>query len=123
MEKLRFIKYLQQYSEKNPIIVEGKRDKEALQELKIKNVYAIYEVRRINTRKFREVLILTDRDKKGKKIYKYLYNYFTSEGIIINNRLRERFFTIFKVVRVEEIKNRIGYIKHLFEYEELTGSY
>jgi len=123
MEKIKFIRLLQQYSENNPIVVEGKRDKEVLQELRIKNVYAVYEIRRIPTKKFKEVLILTDRDRKGKKIYKYLYNYFISEGLIINNKLRELFFRMFGVVRVEELKNRMNDIKHILEYEEITGSY
>ena len=123
MEKIKFIRLLQQYSENNPIVVEGKRDKEVLQELRIKNVYAVYEIRRIPTKKFKEVLILTDRDRKGKKIYKYLYNYFISEGLIINNKLREQFFRTFGVVRVEELKNRMNDIKHILEYEEITGSH
>ena len=123
MEKIKFIRLLQQYSENNPIVVEGKRDKEVLQELRIKNVYAVYEIRRIPTKKFKEVLILTDRDRKGKKIYKYLYNYFISEGLIINNKLREQFFRTFGVVRVEELKNRMNDIKNILEYEEITGSY
>ena len=119
--KLKLIRDLQLYSEKNLIVVEGKRDKEVLEELKIKNVYAIYEVKRLNLKKYREVLILTDRDKKGKKIYKHLYLYFTSEGLIINEQLRKRFFEVFRVIRVEELRTKIKDILHVLEYGELTG--
>jgi 5S rRNA maturation endonuclease (ribonuclease M5) len=120
MKKLRFIKYLQLYSEKNLIVVEGKKDKEPLQELNIKNVYAIHEISRIDTSYFKEVLILTDRDRKGKKIYKYLYHYFTSEGLVINEKLREEFFKVFGVVRVEEIRKKLDFVRNYLWYEELT---
>jgi len=117
---MKFIKDLQTYSNNNLIIVEGKKDKEPLKELKIKNVYAIYEINKIDTSLFKEVLILTDRDKKGLKIYKYVYRYFTSEGLVINDKLRNEFFKVFKVTRVEEIKRKLKPVKDIIEYEELT---
>ena len=51
--------------------LEWQKDEEVLRKLRIKKIYVVYKIKGISAKKFREVLILTDRDKKGKKIYKY----------------------------------------------------
>ena len=116
MNKTKFIKFLRDYSRENLIIVEGKKDKMVFLELDISNVYAIYEIQKVNIRNFKEAAILTDRDKKGKKIYKFVYNYLSSEGIIINERVRDVFFKLFRVVRIEELKKDIDKLKYTVNY-------
>jgi len=116
MKKIDFLKFLRDYSKENLIIVEGKKDKKIFAELEI-STYAIYEIFKINIYRFREALILTDRDKKGKKIYRFLYNYLSSEGITINEKIRNSFFKFFKVTRIEELRKDIEKLKYILDYE------
>ena len=87
------------------IIVEGKKDISALRNLGLKNVVEIngniYEF--AESIKEDEVVILTDLDPEGKKLYSKLMHYFSQKGIKINNKLRNILFKETKLRQIEGI--------------------
>jgi len=118
----RVISFLHRLREKKDsiIVVEGKRDKEVLKEFGFNNVYTIYELRKdegifLN---YREAIILTDNDNKGRILYKYVRNLLESDGIIINDIERRRFFKYFRVREVEDLRKHIEEIKFYINYFE-----
>lgn len=72
-------------------IVEGKNDKRALERYGFRNVRtlnkALFKV--VEDIDEREVLILTDLDAHGKKLYHYFFHECSRRGIKVNNRLRQ----------------------------------
>ncbi|MCG2867874.1 MAG: hypothetical protein RXO65_03160 [Candidatus Nanopusillus acidilobi] len=116
------ISFLHRLREKKDsiIIVEGKKDKEVLKEFGFNNVYTIYELRKdegvfLN---YREAIILTDNDNKGRILYKYVRNLLESDGIIINDVERRKFFKYFRVREVEDLRKHIDEIKFYINYFE-----
>ena len=83
-------------------LVEGKHDFSALRQLGIKNVFVLNKTgvsiySQIETlmnslkekpKRERIIAILTDLDKKGKRIYEMIKKEFIKEGIKVNNELR-----------------------------------
>jgi hypothetical protein len=118
----RIISFLHKLREKKDsiIVVEGKKDKEVLREFGFNNVYTIYELRKDESvfLNYREAIILTDNDNKGRILYKYVRNLLESDGIIINDIERKRFFKYFKVREVEDLRKRIEEIKFYINYFE-----
>ncbi len=111
----RFVRDLREYSKKNLIIVEGKNDKEVLKTLKIENVYTLYEIHKVDLSRFREALILVDRDRKGEILYRRVAEYLFAEGIIVNHVLRKKFFNNFRwIYSVEDLK---PWVKRNFNLE------
>jgi len=96
LEKLRNSKKL--------IIVEGKKDKSALEKLGIKNVVAISRkplysfIECINAK---EVIILTDLDRTGKKLFSILKHNLQAKGIKVDNYFREYLFKSSKITQIE----------------------
>lgn len=90
------------------LIVEGKKDKKALKSLGLKNIIAIegrplYEVvENIKTRK--EIVILTDFDKKGRYIEKKLRYLLQKYRKRINSRLRGKIMSLGKN-QIEDLAN------------------
>ena len=116
------ISFLHRLREKKDsiIIVEGKKDKEVLKEFGFNNVYTIYELRKDDGifLNYREAIILTDNDNKGRILYKYVRNLLESDGIIINDIERRRFFKYFRVREVEDLRKHIEEIKFYINYFE-----
>ena len=89
-EIIRFVEELNNSA--IPAIVEGKKDKAALEELGIKQCLtlnkgeALYHV--VESLTAKEIAILTDLDKEGKALYGKLHEECTRRGIKINNHLR-----------------------------------
>jgi 5S rRNA maturation endonuclease (ribonuclease M5) len=100
--------------EKNSlVIVEGKKDKTALEGLGFSNVILLnkplYEiVEKINAKR---VLVLTDLDKEGKQIYANLKKDLNKLGIAVNDRLRNLLFK----TEVRQIEGLTRYLKK-FEF-------
>lgn len=95
------------------IIVEGKKDKIALQKLGINNVmelskkplfHIVEEISNSND----ECIILTDLDKKGKEIYGKLNSNLQKNGVKINNKFRE---FLFKHTRLRQIEGMDSYLE------------
>ncbi|AMD29981.1 hypothetical protein Nps_02875 [Candidatus Nanopusillus acidilobi] len=116
------ISFLHRLREKKDsiIIVEGKKDKEVLKEFGFNNVYTLYELRRDDGvfLNYREAIILTDNDNKGRILYKYVRNLLESDGMIINDVERRKFFKYFRVREVEDLRKHIDEIKFYINYFE-----
>jgi len=87
-------------------IVEGKKDKKALESLEINNVFSLngkplYKIIEVFENE-EEIILLTDLDHEGKKLYSYLSKQFQKNKIKINNKFREFLF-----------ENRISHIESL----------
>ncbi|EOD42576.1 Ribonuclease M5 (contains TOPRIM domain) [Candidatus Nanobsidianus stetteri] len=118
----KIISFLYRLREKKDsiIVVEGRKDKEVLREFGFNNVYTIYELRKDDRifLNYREAIILTDNDNKGRILYKYVRNLLESDGIIINDIERRRFFKYFKVREVEDLRKHVEEIKFYINYFE-----
>ena len=86
-------------------IVEGKKDKLALQKLGFNNIIILnrplYEI--VELVKEKEVVILTDLDKPGKQIYDYLSSNLQRFGVRIDNQFRNYLFKKTKLRQIEGI--------------------
>lgn len=89
------------------IIVEGKKDKKVLQELGCKKVITISNSLFLTLDKIesKEVIILTDLDKEGKKFYSIIKKTLQKKGIKIDNKFREFLFNNTEISHIEGIKN------------------
>ena len=95
--------------EEKLVIVEGKRDKKALKSLGVKNIIAIngrplYEVAEIASKSKKEIVILTDFDKKGREIEKGLKNLLQRYRKHPNSKLRWRVMNLGKN-KIEDFGN------------------
>lgn len=101
------------------IIVEGKKDKEALLKLDVKDViclnnrplHSIAESLKCN--ECNEVVILTDLDKEGKRIYSALKAEFQRKGIKVNDRFRNYLYRETKLRQIEGISGYVERFKNL----------
>ncbi|MBW2970201.1 toprim domain-containing protein [Candidatus Woesearchaeota archaeon] len=78
------------------VIVEGIKDVRALNALGITNVMSLkkplFAVVEEVASKAKEVVILTDLDEEGKKLYHELFVHLQKHGVKVDNRLREFLF-------------------------------
>ena len=78
------------------VIVEGQKDIRALQSLGIINILSLkkplYAVVEEIAAKSKEVVLLTDLDDEGKKLYHELSRGLQKHGVKIDNRLRKLLF-------------------------------
>ena len=94
------------------IIVEGKKDKKALQNFGINNVTElnkkpIFEIIEHISNNNKECIILTDLDKKGKELYGKLNSGLQQRGVKIDNNLRNFLFKNTKLRQIEGISSYI----------------
>ncbi|MBI2136818.1 toprim domain-containing protein [Candidatus Woesearchaeota archaeon] len=102
------------------IIVEGIKDKKALEDLGINNIIilnrrplyavvekvaAVYGKAKKLTGERPSVIILTDLDAEGKKLYGKLNSGLQNFGVRIDNRFREFLFRHTKLRQIEGMKN------------------
>jgi len=92
------------------VIVEGKRDKEALCLLGFKKILTLNEGIYETTEKIKEkeVLILTDFDSEGREIAKKLNTILQHLGYKIDISTRRRIglmFTKLKIIKIEELRS------------------
>jgi len=91
------------------VIVEGKKDKAALESLGFRNIIVLnkplYEiVEEINEKK---ILLLTDLDKEGKQIYAKLKKDLDKRGIQADDSLRNLLFK----TEVRQVEGLTSYLK------------
>lgn len=102
------IKLRNKVSRDTHIIVEGKKDKTALEKFRFENILTISGksneriIETIKTKKAVRVVILTDFDKEGQKKHKELKRLFEKNGIKIDFTIRNNFEKMFKVRKIEE---------------------
>src|SRR3989338_1985403 len=100
-----------------PVIVEGKKDKAALDEVGISNITTLHKkpifqiMEELNAK---EVVILTDLDKEGKKLYGILAQECTRLGIKINNKLRN---FLLKETELSHIEGLTTYLQNLLKFQ------
>ncbi|MBR9692926.1 toprim domain-containing protein [Candidatus Woesearchaeota archaeon] len=89
-------------------IVEGKNDKRALERFGFSNIRtlnkALFKV--VEEIDAEEVIILTDLDAYGKKLYHYFFTECNKRGIKVNNRLRQ-------ILHFSELRQIEGLPKYL----------
>ncbi len=88
-------------------IVEGKKDKKALESLEISKVFPLngtplYEVIEM-FKDEKEVILLTDLDHEGKKLYSHLSKQFQKNKVKVNNKFRKFLFEN-KISHIESLK-------------------
>lgn len=88
------------------IIVEGKKDKIALEKLGINNIIELnkkplFQIVEEIADSNDECMILTDLDKEGKKIYGKLSSNLQKNGVKVNNKFREFLFNHTKLRQIE----------------------
>ncbi len=88
-------------------IVEGKKDKKALNSLGINNIItlkkSLFETVEEISKKTNECVILTDLDKEGRKLYGKLRNDLQKHGVKIDNSFRNFLFRETKVRQIEAL--------------------
>ena len=96
------------------IIVEGKKDKKALEELDVRNIITlnqpIFKIVEETAKKNKEVVILTDLDKEGKKLYGNLNSELQRFGVKVDKKFRE---FLFKETKLRQIEGISKYIEHV----------
>ena len=90
------------------VIVEGKKDRIALQKLGINNIVElskkpIFQIVEEISNSNDECIILTDLDKEGKQLYSKLNSNLQKHGVKINNKFREFLFKNTKLRQIEGI--------------------
>ncbi|MEK6816296.1 MAG: toprim domain-containing protein [Nanoarchaeota archaeon] len=95
------------------IIVEGKKDVASLKELGLKNVRQLSGplFGTIESIEDREIVLLTDLDAEGKKLYSSLKRQLDRRGVKIDNSLRDLLF-----------KTRLSHIEGLSHYLKKNGN-
>lgn len=100
------------------VIVEGKRDQEALRNIGIDNTYAAAGIAEKVCKKMeneKEVVILTDLDRKGNMLAEKLSEYLWSAGVKTDTTTRRKLGRILRVKYFEEMDKK--YRKFLEEGE------
>jgi len=110
-EIYQFIERLKKKSSKIPVIVEGKRDYWILHKLGVKNIYTISGKRYTDLlgelpETTDEVILLTDLDKQGEKIFKTLKKLFENSNLKVDCSFREE-LKKFDIQEVEELRKLI----------------
>ncbi len=95
------------------IIVEGNKDKKALEKLGITNIATLskkplFHITEHIAEDNKEVIILTDLDREGKKLYGRLYSDLQRFGVRIDNSFRE---FLIKKTKLRQIEGIIKYIE------------
>lgn len=105
-----------------PVIIEGKKDKLALEELGLSKIITLHKkpiFQIMEELKAEEVVILTDLDKEGKKLYGKLCQECTRLGIKVNNKLRN---FLLKETELSCIEGLGRYLSHLEEKKFINKS-
>jgi len=97
------------------VIVEGKEDKAALKRLGITNTIQLnkkplYKIVEELVKEGKEVIILTDLDKKGKQLYGKLNHNLQQFGVKVDNRFRN---FLFKHTQLRQIEGLDSYIERI----------
>ena len=92
------------------IIVEGKKDRAALNKIGIQNIIELskkplYRIIEEISDSNDECIILTDLDKKGKELYGRLNSELQKRGVKVNNKLRDFLFKNTRIRQIEGISN------------------
>ncbi|MFH1399111.1 MAG: hypothetical protein ABIG95_03290 [Candidatus Woesearchaeota archaeon] len=96
---------------KGTIVVEGIKDQQALRELGIDSLSLkgpLFELVENVATQGTKVLILTDLDKEGRKLYGKLKKDFVRHGVVIDSFFREWLFKNTKLRQIEGLVTYLG---------------
>jgi len=99
------------------VIVEGKKDREALEKFKINNIFELskrplFAVIEDVSDKYDECIILTDLDRQGRELFGKLNSGLIKNGVKVNNTFRNYLFR----TKLRQIEGLVGYIMHLQQF-------
>ena len=110
---------LEDASETTPIIVEGKKDAEALSLLGItKNVVtlskgvSVFTFSEAISRRSRKAVVLTDWDRKGGHLARMLKEALMNNGVAVDDRIRAQ-LTMLSKKEVKDIESLPRFVTHL----------
>ncbi|MBD3318622.1 hypothetical protein GF342_01805 [Candidatus Woesearchaeota archaeon] len=94
------------------VIVEGQKDCQCLQHLGFTHILILNKplfavVEEVVAQQPQKVVLLTDLDTAGKKLYRYLYKHLTRHGIPVDDTLRH---FLFKETPVRQIEGLCSYL-------------
>jgi 5S rRNA maturation endonuclease (ribonuclease M5) len=119
---LDVIEELKIEAEEKPIIVEGKKDMESLVKLGVEGTFIIiaktpvYLIADELVRKgIKEVILLTDFDRRGKMLAKAILEEFRHRGIKVNTKIRHEIF-IYTNSGIRDIESLFSYINKRLLY-------
>lgn len=107
-------------SEEFPIIVEGRRDEDALRSLGVEGVFyrasvmPFYELCEEVSGKYLDVILFTDRDKAGEKLAKKLKSYFSQMGVRVKEKHRLTLMSKLDTHQVENLSKRLTKVERKF---------
>jgi 5S rRNA maturation endonuclease (ribonuclease M5) len=99
------------------VVVEGRRDKAALEAFGIKKVetlnkHPLYNIVEKISENHKSIALLVDLDKEGKKLFGKLNHGFAQHGVKVDNKFRE---FLFKKTKLRQIEGLRRYVEHLKE--------
>jgi len=93
------------------ILVEGKKDKKALEEFDIYNIITIdkpiYQLVEEISLNGKECILLVDLDKEGKKLYSKIKHDLQKHGVNVDSKFREFLFKHTKLANIEGLKTYV----------------
>ncbi len=105
-----WLKRLRELSQSGAILVEGKRDRQVLQRLGIKNIFTLEGKRFADLpdllEGFEKVVLLFDLDKHGERINSKVKEILTKQGYILIEEFREE-LKAKGIIHVEDIDGKI----------------
>lgn len=106
--------FIEKLKESNKlIIVEGEKDKKALENLGIKKIITLnneplFKIAENISKEHKDVIILTDLDKKGKQLYGKLNSSLQRLGLRVDNNFRN---FLLKKTKLRQIEGFTSYIE------------
>lgn len=107
LEKIRYSEIV--------VIVEGKKDKRALEKLGISNIMELsrkplFQIVEDISNAHKECIILTDLDREGKELYGKLNSSLQRHGVKVNNKFRD---FLFRHTKLRQIEGLDSYLESL----------
>src|SRR3989344_2294319 len=91
------------------VVVEGKKDARALREFGARRILELDTVyTTVESIDEKEVVLLVDLDKEGRKMYARLNDELSRRGVTVNNRLRHYLFKETKIRQIEGLRRYFG---------------
>ena len=108
----RLVDEINKVAETSAIIVEGKNDKKALQQIGIKGEFylikqsyrGLEEAAENISKRYKKIIFMIDRDPAGRKLLKKLKQIFNKLGVKINESFMLRLLSLCDTVTVESVK-------------------
>ncbi|MBU1204524.1 MAG: toprim domain-containing protein [Nanoarchaeota archaeon] len=106
--------FIEKLKESNKaIVVEGEKDKKALEQLGIKKIITLnkgplFKIAENISKEHKDVIILTDLDKKGKQLYGRLNSSLQRLGLRVDNSFRNFLLKKTKLSQIEGINTYLN---------------